>query len=107
MPLSQLFRSGARTIGSAQFSTAAQKRDPLGRSVAHLSDLLTRFRDNGIHFCSLIKGIDAATLGGKLVFYVFAAVAEFQRDLIWENTISGLQLRENAVTVSGGPICSR
>ena len=54
------------------------KLDRLGRSVSHLSDLLT-------------EGIDTATAGGKLVFHVFAAVAEFQRDLTRENTISGLQ----------------
>lgn len=67
------------------------KLDRLGRSVSHLSDLLTRFKDEAVHFCSLTEGIDTATAGGKLVFHVFAAVAEFQRDLIRENTISGLQ----------------
>ena len=79
------------------------KFDRLGRSVVHLSDLLTRFRDDGIHFCSLTEGIDTATPGGKLVFHVFAAVAEFQRDLIRENTISGLQAARERGSRLGRP----
>mgnify|MGYP000880837770 FL=1 len=79
------------------------KLDRLGRSVSHLSDLLTRFRDDGIHFCSLTESIDTATPGGKLVFHVFAAVAEFQRDLIRENTISGLQAARERGSRLGRP----
>ena len=67
------------------------KLDRLGRSVSHLSNLLTRFHAEGIHFCSLSEGINTATPGGKLVYHVFSAVAEFQRDLIRENTIYGLR----------------
>lgn len=66
------------------------KLDRLGRSVLHLADLLTRFEREGIHFCSLAEGINTTTPGGKLVFHVFAAVAEFQRDMIRENTVLGL-----------------
>ena len=67
------------------------KLDRLGRSVLHLSDLLTRFRAEGINFCSLSEGINTTTPGGKLVYHVFSAVAEFQRDLIRENTVHGLR----------------
>jgi len=67
------------------------KLDRLGRSVLHLSDLITRFDNQGIHFCSLSEGIDTTTSGGKLVFHIFAAMAEFHRDLIRENTLSGLE----------------
>lgn len=65
------------------------KLDRLGRSVLHLADLLTRLDNQGVHFCSLTEGINTTTPGGKLVFHVFAAVAEFHRDLIRENTING------------------
>lgn len=65
------------------------KLDRLGRSVLHLADLLTRLDGEGVHFCSLTEGINTTTPGGKLVFHVFAAVAEFHRDLIRENTING------------------
>lgn len=67
------------------------KLDRLGRSVLHLSDLLVRFHAEGIHFCSLSEGINTATPGGKLVYHVFSAFAEFQRDIIVENTIEGMR----------------
>ena len=67
------------------------KLDRLGRSVLHLADLLTRFHAEGVHFCSLSEGINTTTPGGKFVFHVFSAVAEFQRDMIHENTVSGLK----------------
>lgn len=66
------------------------KLDRLGRSVQHLSDLLVRFGNKGIHFCSLAEGINTTTPGGKLVYHLFAAFAEFQRDIIRENTVLGL-----------------
>lgn len=66
------------------------KLDRLGRSVQHLSDLLVRFRNEEIHFCSISEGINTTTPGGKLIFHVFAAVAEFHRDIIVENTREGL-----------------
>ncbi len=66
------------------------KLDRLGRSVLHLADLLTRLDRDGVHFCSLTEGINTATPGGKLIFHIFAAIAEFHRDLIRENTRNGL-----------------
>lgn len=76
------------------------KLDRLGRSVQHLSDLLVRFGNEGIHFCSLAEGINTTTPGGKLVYHLFAAFAEFQRDIIRENTILGLAAaKENGATL--------
>ncbi len=66
------------------------KLDRLGRSVQHLSDLIIRFDERDIHFCSLTEGLNTATSGGKLIFHIFAAMAEFHRDLIRENTKNGL-----------------
>ena len=66
------------------------KLDRLGRSVLHLADLLVRFERDGVHFCSISEGVNTTTPGGKLVFHVFAAVAEFQREIIVENTREGL-----------------
>ncbi|MTD94352.1 recombinase family protein [Hyphomicrobium sp. xq] len=66
------------------------KLDRLGRSVQHLSDLLVRLGNEGIHFCSLAEGINTTTPGGKLVYHLFAAFAEFNRDMIRENTVLGL-----------------
>ena len=66
------------------------KLDRLGRSVLHLSDLLVRFREQEIGFVSIAEGINTTTPGGKLVYHLFSAFAEFQRDIIIENTLAGL-----------------
>jgi len=67
------------------------KLDRLGRSVLHLADLLVRFRNEGIEFCSMSEGINTTTPGGKLVYHLFSAFAEFQREVIVENTIAGME----------------
>jgi DNA invertase Pin-like site-specific DNA recombinase len=65
------------------------KPDRLGRSLRHLVDTVTGLADRGIGFRSLQEAIDTTTPGGKLVFHVFAALAEFERDLIRERTSAG------------------
>jgi len=66
------------------------KLDRLGRSLRHLVDTVTGLADRGIGFRSLQEAIDTTTPGGKLVFHVFAALADFERDLIRERTAAGL-----------------
>jgi DNA invertase Pin-like site-specific DNA recombinase len=66
------------------------KLDRLGRSLRHLVDTVTGLAERGIGFRSLQEAIDTTTAGGKLVFHVFAALAEFERDLIRERTSAGL-----------------
>jgi DNA invertase Pin-like site-specific DNA recombinase len=66
------------------------KLDRLGRSLRHLVDIVTGLAERGIGFRSLQEAIDTTTPGGKLVFHVFAALAEFERDLIRERTDVGL-----------------
>jgi len=66
------------------------KLDRLGRSLRHLVETLAALRDRGIGFRSLQESIDTTTSGGKLVFHVFAALAEFERDLIRKRTRAGL-----------------
>lgn len=66
------------------------KLDRLGRSVLQLADLLVRFNQQNIHFCSICEGINTTTPGGKFVFHIFAAVAEFHREIIIENTLEGI-----------------
>jgi len=67
-----------------------RKLDRLGRSLRHLVDTVTGLAERGIGFRSLQESIDTTTPGGKLVFHVFAALAEFERDLIRERTAAGL-----------------
>src|SRR4051812_10457443 len=68
----------------------AWRLDRLGRSLAHLIDTIKDLEQRGIHFKSLQGQIDTTTSGGKLVFHVFGALAEFERDLIRERTHAGL-----------------
>jgi len=63
--------------------------DRLGRSLRHLVDLVIGLAERGVGFRSPQESIDT-TPGGKLVFHVFAALAEFERDLIRERTAAGL-----------------
>ncbi len=65
--------------------------DRLGRSIRHLIDQLHVLADRGVGFRSLQETIDTTSPGGRLVFHVFAALAEFERDLIRERTNAGLQ----------------
>lgn len=64
--------------------------DRLGRSLRHLVDTVTDLAERGVGFRSLQESIDTTTPGGRLVFHVFAALAEFERDLIRERTNAGL-----------------
>jgi DNA invertase Pin-like site-specific DNA recombinase len=66
------------------------KLDRLGRSLRHLVDTVTGLAKRGVGFSSQQEAIDTTTPGGKLVFHVFAALAEFERDLVRERTRAGL-----------------
>src|SRR6266567_5104265 len=64
--------------------------DRLGRSLKHLIEVVTDLEKRGIGFKSLTESIDTTTSGGKLIFHIFGALAEFERDLIRERTQAGL-----------------
>lgn len=64
--------------------------DRLGRSLKHLVETVTSLHDRGVGFKSLTESIDTTTSTGKLVFHIFAALAEFERDLIVDRTKAGL-----------------
>ncbi len=64
--------------------------DRLGRSLRHLIDTVTALADRGVGFRSLRESIDTTTPGGRQVFHVFTALAQFERDLISERTRAGL-----------------
>ena len=66
------------------------KLDRLGRSVKHLVDLVLRLGERRVDLTVTGQAIDTATPGGKLLFHVLAAIAEFERDLIRERTRDGL-----------------
>ena len=64
--------------------------DRLGRSLQHLIATVTDLKERGSGFRSVTEQIDTTTSGGKLIFHVFGALAEFERDLIGERTHAGL-----------------
>src|SRR5829696_4607634 len=64
--------------------------DRLGRSLKHLIEVVAALAERGVGFKSLTEQIDTTTPGGKLIFHVFGALAEFERDLIRERTHAGL-----------------
>jgi DNA invertase Pin-like site-specific DNA recombinase len=66
------------------------KLDRLGRTIRGLIDLVGQLRERGVGFRSLTEGFDTSTPGGRLVFHIFAALAEMERDLIRERTRAGL-----------------
>ncbi|MHB8311699.1 MAG: recombinase family protein [Candidatus Dormibacteria bacterium] len=64
--------------------------DRLGRSLRHLIDTVNELAERKVGFRSLTESIDTTTSGGKLVFHIFGALAEFERELIRERTQAGL-----------------
>lgn len=69
---------------------AVWRIDRLGRSVADLTTIVNDLGARGIQFRSLTEAIDTTTVGGELVFHIFAAVAQMERRLISERTRAGL-----------------
>src|SRR6266852_6496409 len=65
--------------------------DRLGRSLKHLIETVTNLNNSKIGFKSITENIDTTTSGGKLIFHIFGALAEFERDIIRERTNAGLQ----------------
>lgn len=66
------------------------KLDRLGRSLPHLIELIETLRQRDMGFKTLTDAIDTTTPSGRLVFHLFAALAEYERELIRERTIAGL-----------------
>jgi DNA invertase Pin-like site-specific DNA recombinase len=79
------------------------KLDRLGRSIQHLIQTVNALLDKKIAFKSLQESIDTATSGGKLIFHIFSALAEFERDLIQERTQAGLKAARVRGKMGGRP----
>ena len=69
----------------------AWKLDRLARSIKQLIETVEDLEERGIGFRSLTEAIDTTTNGGRLVFHIFAALAEFERSIIRERTMAGLE----------------
>jgi DNA invertase Pin-like site-specific DNA recombinase len=64
--------------------------DRLGRSLKHLIQVVEDLSSKNINFASTTEMIDTSSSGGKLIFHIFGAIAEFERNLIRERTQAGL-----------------
>jgi DNA invertase Pin-like site-specific DNA recombinase len=75
----------------------------LGRSLKHLIQIVEDLAESGVGFKSLTEGMDTTTSGGKLIFSIFGALAEFERALIRERTMAGLAAARARGRVGGRP----
>jgi len=79
------------------------KLDRLGRSLKHLVDLVNMLMGKGVGLKSLQDPIDTTNAQGRLVFNIFASLAEFERDLIIERTQAGLTAARARGRTGGRP----
>src|SRR5215472_3319623 len=77
--------------------------DRLSRTLKHLISTISDLSDHDIAFKSLQENIDTTTSGGKLIFHVFGALAEFEREVIRERTNAGLQAARARGRFGGRP----
>ncbi len=77
--------------------------DRLGRSLIHLIETVAQLEEQGIGFRSLQEAIDTTSSGGRLVFQIFGALAEFERNLIRERTLAGLSAARARGRIGGRP----
>ena len=105
--------SGAKTARPGLFEALSHLRngdtlvvwklDRLGRSLAHLIQTVKELSDKEIGFKSLQENIDTTTSGGQLIFHIFGALAEFERELIRERTQAGLKAARVRGRLGGRP----
>lgn len=79
------------------------KLDRLGRSLSDLVAVVNRLKERGVGFKSLQESIDTTTATGRLTFHIFAALAEFERDMIRERTTAGLEAARQRGAAIGRP----
>ena len=79
------------------------KLDRLARSLKQLMETVELLHEHGIGFRSLTEAIDTTTSGGRLIFHIFGALAEFERSIIRERTTAGLSAARARGRVGGRP----
>lgn len=80
----------ALTALSAGDCLVVWRLDRLGRSLPHLIEIVADLASRGVEFRSLTEAIDTTSAGGRLIFHIMGALAEFERALITERTSAGL-----------------
>jgi DNA invertase Pin-like site-specific DNA recombinase len=77
--------------------------DRLGRSLKDLIEMVNLLEKKGIGLKSIQESIDTSSISGKLIFHIFGALAEFERNLIRERTQAGLQAARSRGRCGGRP----
>ncbi len=79
------------------------KYDRLARSLKDLLEIVEDVNKRGAGFRSLAEDIDTTTPAGRLIFHVFASIAQFERERISERTVEGLQAARARGRIGGRP----
>ena len=79
------------------------KLDRLARSIKQLIETVEKFEAQKIGFLSLTESINTTTSGGRLIFHIFASLAEFERSIIRERTTAGLRAAKQNGRIGGRP----
>jgi DNA invertase Pin-like site-specific DNA recombinase len=79
------------------------KLDRLGRSLAHLINVISSLKQRNISFASITEGMDTTTASGELFFHIFGALAQFERSLIQERVKAGLESAKKRGKIGGRP----
>jgi DNA invertase Pin-like site-specific DNA recombinase len=79
------------------------KLDRLGRSIGDLINIINELNQKEVGFKTITGDIDTTTSGGKLIFHIFAALAEFEKELIKERTLAGLSAARARGRIGGRP----
>lgn len=91
----QLIRQGDEVV--------VWKLDRLGRSLPHLIELVNLFADKDVSFSSINDKIDTSTSSGRLIFHIFCSLAEYERTIIKERTMAGLEIARLKGRLGGKP----
>lgn len=84
------------------------KLDRLGRSMLHAAQLAADFREREVGFRSLRDGVDTSTPSGRMMFGLLATFAEYEREMMVERTLAGLEhARENGRVGGRKPVMQR
>jgi|TARA_R110002167_G_scaffold184717_1_gene385177 DNA invertase Pin-like site-specific DNA recombinase len=75
--------------------------DRLGRSISNLLEIMQLFEEKGVSLHSLSEDINTSTASGKLIFHIFASLADFEHNLIVERTMVGLKAAKARGRVGG------
>jgi DNA invertase Pin-like site-specific DNA recombinase len=79
------------------------KLDRLGRSLSHLLSIVNTLKDKQVAFRALTEGMDTTTASGELLFHVFGALAQYERALIRERVVAGIEAARRRGRIGGRP----